>query len=109
MMPLLLTLASLTPGDGGPGGGAAREPVAVAVKLGEGFKGFLRLPGGPLWPVELDGTVLRPAGRRVGPAFYPCSLRLEGEDRFRLTWGVAFTGTVRREGGRIVLTLDRPR
>jgi hypothetical protein len=29
MTPLLLTLASLTPGDGGPGGGAAREPVAV--------------------------------------------------------------------------------
>ena len=30
MTPLLLTLASLTPGDGGPGGTGAREAVAVA-------------------------------------------------------------------------------
>ena len=44
MTPLLLTLASLTPGDGGPGGGAARE--AVVWKLGEGFSGYIRLPGG---------------------------------------------------------------
>jgi hypothetical protein len=53
MTPLLLTLASLTPGDGGPGVGAAREPVAV--RLGDGFNGFIRLPDGPLYRAEVAG------------------------------------------------------
>jgi len=62
MTPLLLTLASLTPGDGGPGSGAARE--AVAVKVGEGFKGFIR-PGG--WRPRSRVRRSRPWGSCRGP------------------------------------------
>jgi hypothetical protein len=106
MTPLLLTLANLTPGDGGPGGGAAGEPVAV--KLGEGFTGYIRPPGGPLCPVRLGGGGLGRAA--VGQCdLFPASLTLDAEGRFRLEWGrAAFKGTVRRGGGRTVLTLDRP-
>jgi hypothetical protein len=67
MTPLLLTLATLTSGDGGPGGGAARAPVeaVVTVKLGDWFKGFIRLPGGPLYRAEVAGkrfTSAKPRG-----------------------------------------------
>jgi hypothetical protein len=108
MTPLLLTLASLTPGDGGPGGRAAREPVEAAVKLAEGFKGFLQLPGGPLCPVELMRGGLHIAGPRGVSTLLGCSLRREGCQRFRLSWGDDFTGTIRRDGARLVLTLDWP-
>src|SRR6516225_11102690 len=81
MTPLLLTLAGMLPGDGGgAGGGAARAPVAV--KLGQGCKGFLRLSDGPLCPVRLrEGEVWveRPWG---SASFFPASLTLGAEGRF---------------------------
>jgi hypothetical protein len=109
MIPLLLTLASLSPGDGGPVSEAARAPVAVAVKLGEGFKGFIRLPGGPLRRVEFHYGILEVSGRRGDAGFFGSSLDPDGPGRFRWKCGPEVVqGTVRRERGQIVLTLDRP-
>jgi len=107
MTPLLLTLASLTPGDGGPGGGAARE--AVAWKLGEGFSGYLRLPAGPLREVRLRDRMLEVSGRWGESGFFAPSLAPDGAGRFRLAYGrEVVKGTVRHDGGKIVLTVDPP-
>jgi hypothetical protein len=109
MTPLLLTLAGILPSDSGPGGGAAREAVAVAVKLGEGFKGFIRLPGGPLRRVEFHYGILEVSGRRGDAGFFGSALDPDGPGRFLWTCGPEVAkGTVGREGRRIVLTLDRP-
>jgi hypothetical protein len=105
MTPLLLTLASLTPDDGGPGGGAAREPVEAAVKLDE-FEGFLRLPGGPPLKARLeegDLCVSHPAGCTV---FLRCTLSRDEAGGCRLEWaGSVFRGAAARGPRGAVLTL----
>ena len=105
MTPLLLTLASLTPGDGGPVGGAARAPVEAAVKL-DTFEGFLRLPGGPPLKARLeqgDLCVSYPAGCTV---FFRCTLSRDEAGGFRLEWaGSVFRGAAARGPRGAVLTL----
>jgi hypothetical protein len=69
MMPLLLTLAGMLPGDGGPGGRAARAPVAV--RLGDGLKGFIRRSDGPLYRAAVSGrhfSMMRGPGGHTGTA-----------------------------------------
>jgi hypothetical protein len=107
MTPLLMTLAGILPGDGGPGGGAAREPVAV--KLGEGLKGFIRLPGGPLYRAAVAGRhfyLREGAGPNVIP-FAGCTLAGDGTGRFRLTWREqVYRGRARSTPGGVELVLD---
>jgi hypothetical protein len=105
MTPLLLTLAGLTPGDGGPVGGAARAPVEAAAKLDE-FEGFLRLPGGP--PLKArrgkgDLCVSYPAGCTI---FFRFTLSRDEAGGFRLEWaGSVFRGAAARGPREAVLTL----
>jgi hypothetical protein len=107
MTPLLLTLASLTPGDGGPGGGAARE--AVAVMLGDGFKGFIQGPDGPPCPAELRDGDLKVEHESTATTFHRISLTPDGESHFRMTWfGNVYKGAVGRQGRHVVLTLEHP-
>jgi hypothetical protein len=107
MAGIVLALAGLTAGDGGPGMGAAR--VEVAVKFGDGFKGFIRLPGGPLRNVELRGEALIISGPLGTTGHSPASFTMEGKGRFRLACRrVAVRGGIHHEGGQIVLTLERP-
>ena len=106
MTPLLLTLASLTPGDGGPGGGAARAPVEVAAVKLEEFEGVIRLPGGPPLKARLeqgDLCVSHPAGCTY---FLRCTLSRDEAGGFRLEWaGSVFRGAAARGPREAVLTL----
>jgi hypothetical protein len=105
MTPLLLTLASLTPGDGGPGGGAAQAPVTVT--LGDGFKGYIRLPDGPLFHAKYAGGRLsiEYPGQSIR-AVYLCTLTGDGQGGFRLTWaGATFRGAVSPSPRGLALTL----
>ena len=100
MTPLLLTLASLTPGDGGPVGGAARAPVEAAVKL-DTFEGFLRLPGGPSLKARLeqgDLCVSYPAGCTI---FLRCTLSRDEAGGFRLSGPATSSAGLGRRIGRI--------
>lgn len=108
MAGIVLALAGLAAGDGGPRMGAAREPVAEPVNLGAEFRGYMRLAGGPLRPAELaKGRLLVKAPGGVG-FFGGAKLAPDGPGRFRLTFLGDLRGTARREGGKIVLTLDLP-
>jgi hypothetical protein len=104
MTRLLLTLPSLTPGDGGPGGGATREPVEAAVKLDQ-FEDFLQVPGGPPLKARLDKgdlCVSYPAGCTV---FFRCTVARDGGG-IRLEWaGNVFRGATSRGPDGVVVTL----
>jgi hypothetical protein len=59
--------------------------------------------------VRLRDRVLEVSGRWGESGFFAPSLSPDGAGRFRLAYGrEAAKGTVRHDGGRIVLTLDRP-
>jgi hypothetical protein len=103
----VLALAGLTCGDGGPGMGASREPVKVAVKLGDGFSGYIRLPGGPLCKAKQhrDALCLDFPGGQV--CVFNCALAPWGEGQFRLRHrGCVYRGTVSAGSRGIILTLD---
>ena len=105
MTPLLLTLAGILPGDGGPGGGAAREAVEAAVKL-DTFEGFIQVPGGPPLKARLekgDLCVKFPGGCSI---FFRCALTRDEAAGFRLEWaGNVFRGAASRGPGGAVLIL----
>jgi hypothetical protein len=106
MTPLLLTLAGIISGDGGSGGGAAREPVAV--KLGDGLKGFIRLgTAGPLWAVEIrQGTMYVRRARDIS-RLTGCTFQPNGAHGFWLRWNdYVHRGTIEERGGRLILTID---
>jgi hypothetical protein len=83
-------------------------PVAEPVKFGVGFRGYIRLPGGPYCRVEALKDSVRITGTELQFTGYGAELAPDGPGRFRLTGDGNFYGTVRREGGKTVLTLDRP-
>ncbi len=107
MTPLLLTLAGILPGDGGPAGGAGREPVAPPLTVNGVFRGFVRFETGPLCPMALSGGVLQ-LGDGEDRLYAPgCTLTPDGEGRFLLTLlSSPCRGTYRRQGDRLILTLD---
>jgi hypothetical protein len=107
MTSIVLALAGLTCGDGGPGAGAATAPVAEPIEFGVGFRGYRRLPDGALCVVRVYESHVYMDSAPGGVRFYGSKLTLDGPGRFRL--GVELRGTVRREGRKIVLTPDRPR
>jgi hypothetical protein len=110
MAGIVLALAGLTCGDGGPGMGPAREPGTEPVKLGEGFKGYLRLAGGPACRAELRGGTLTLTRYDGDPAeLYYCALTGDGEGRFRLRWFVTvYRGTVETGPAGAILTVRGP-
>jgi hypothetical protein len=107
MTPLLLTLAGMLPGDGGPAGGAARQPVLPPLTVNGAFRGFLRYETAPACPVDLSGGVLR-LGDGEDRLYVPgCTLAPDGEGRFLLTFlSSPCRGSYRRQGDRFILTLD---
>jgi hypothetical protein len=106
MTAVVLALAGLAAGDGGPGLGAARQPVALDVQLGDRFKGYMRLPDGTAFRVEMEGKTFRlwPPGRHR--VLGDCERSADGPGRFRLQWGdVPLGGAVRRERRGVTLIL----
>jgi hypothetical protein len=105
----VLVLAGVTAGDGGMGKGAAWEPVEVAPKLGDGFQGYIRLPGGRVCKAALNGrdfSLTRPGGNGRDVTFYDCTLTASVAGRFRLTWfGNVYQGTALRGRTGVILTL----
>jgi hypothetical protein len=82
--------------------------VTEPVKLGAGLRGYLRLPGGPLRRAKVVKDRLLVEGPGGVGTFFGAELAPDGPGRFRLTFLGDLRGTARREGGRLVLTLDRP-
>jgi hypothetical protein len=107
MTPLVLTLAGMLPGDGGPGGGASRQPVLPPLTVNGAFRDFLRFETAPACPVDLSGGVLRLGGGEDRLSAPGCTLAPDGEGRFLLTFlSSPCRGTYRRQGDRFMLTLD---
>jgi hypothetical protein len=107
MTGIVLALAGLAAGDGEPGLGAAHEPVKIAVDFGKGFRGHIRLPGGPLCQVWVDASgylTFRNYSEVTVPGL---KLSPSGESGFRVTGGgdvLAGTVSIDRQG--IILTLN---
>jgi hypothetical protein len=107
MTGIVLALAGLTCGDGGPGMGAAREPAKFAVDFGKGFRGRIRLPGEHPCEVRINDS-----GYLAFSSYYEVvmpgpKLSADGEGRFRITGRFAtFGGTVSVDKEGVVLTLN---
>ncbi len=105
MTGFLLALAGLTCGDGGMR--AASEPLTLRANLGPRFQGYMRLPDGPAFPVEMEGKTFRlwsPGRLRV---LGDCELSADGPGRFRLQWGcLRLGGAVRLERQGVTLIMD---
>jgi hypothetical protein len=106
MTGVVLALAGLTCGDGGPGSGAAREPVTAGVKLPREFSALMRVPGGPLLEARLvkgDLHISYPSGSAT---FHRCAFTGDEARGFRLEWGGnVYRGDASRGPQGVVLTL----
>jgi hypothetical protein len=106
MAGIVLALAGLTCGDGGPGLGAAREPVGV--KIGDGFRGFVRFgTAGRLCPAEMHGRTLHVRWPRETRRLTDCTFQPNGSRGFWLRWNdYVYRGTIEEKGGHLILTID---
>jgi hypothetical protein len=81
MTGIILALAGLTCGDGGPGMGVARAPVAV--NFDGNWQGTLHTPRGNIIPIRLGrGTLALIEGRITR---FPFVVKVTGASTFRVT------------------------
>jgi hypothetical protein len=102
MTPVLLALASLTPGDGGPGGETPRAPVVA--RFPGAWEGTTEGPTFGALPADLRGDMLRIFGRPgVVTVFY--RVRIANERALTLVGGDgrAWPGLYRLEGARLLI------
>jgi hypothetical protein len=103
MTGVVLALAGLACGDGGPGMGAAREAVAVELASGEWEVEFAY----PLFPLERDAEVrggkfrFRPTGVGV-----PFTVVTDCFGKTKVTWARVPLHTIyKRDGNRLILAV----
>jgi hypothetical protein len=103
MAGVVLALAGLTCGDGGPGTGAAAAPAVVNPLCGE-WAGTWRSRSGKVYAAELRGGVAR-AFDPDGSVRFALRVVWEGDGLLRVTDGQSYDwpGIYRLEGGCLVI------
>ncbi len=100
MAGVVLALAGLTCGDGGPGTGAAAEDVRRGLHLRGRWEGVLRNEHGEVFTATLEGNVLL----TYVILSHKVAVTDEGQGRLRLRWAFRdHLGIYHQEGDRLLI------